>query len=366
MGRKPNLSNWIQYLVSIRSMGTAIQVGMIAAKLVLISFIINSLLNYELKITSLCVFVFLLLLNLWLSTSINSPLEKSRKILRKIMKGEMTVPEIEKEWFGVEKMNIKQITYLFIKNYGYYVASVLLISGTLFVILSFSRQQLGIEFISENLLLTIGSSLFSVGIAIMSIKIAVVSDFVINNIANANFLSVLSKFEDRRLDLQLPRYPEERKYVNVIIWKAMVDLNEMKELLEFCEIKKEHQERMVNLHAQFFGLILNSTVGEQRVPLKNILSCEAVAHLLQMSKKVFELKLEAHRQELYDDIKNLFNEQLGTIIDDIYIEESLEIIKDMINQREPVENFIERLEDIKTRARPLIEAERREQANGEQ
>ena len=85
--------------------------------------------------------------------------------------------------------------------------------------------------------ISIGLAFLSIYIAFLSVEISKRSEVIANksdrrvkDIANANFLRVLSIFEDRRIDLQHPEvgYLKHR----VLIWKALVDMNEAEELLE--------------------------------------------------------------------------------------------------------------------------------------
>lgn len=216
----------------------------------------------------------------------------------------MVYKDKEKNW--KKKMNdLKYKIKDFFRIYGYYFAIIFIFLGIAFFILSeIARNEVDINIYAEmysNLWLTTALGFITIGIAFISIKIAIDSDYKINNISNANFLRVLSRFEDRRLDLQFPTVRQEGRYPNIVIWKALVDINEMRELLEFCDIKKDYQRKMMNLQCQFLRVINHN--------YQSILMCEAVKHLLQISNTVLNLeyRFESLRTELFSHIRNLFD-----------------------------------------------------------
>ena len=222
-----------------------------------------------------------------------------------------------------------------IRIYGYYISLFFLTLGIVFIILSeVARREVFINILSEmssNLWLTSGFGFITIGIAFISIKIAIDSDYKINNIANANFLSVLSRFEDRRLDLQIVRNLQEMRYPNIVIWKALVDAQEMEELLESCDIKKKYQRRMITLNNLFLTLINEGNftyVQEGKLlnePFHNILRCEGVKHLLQISKIVLNLeyKFDVPRAELFSHIRVTFDESKEVTVDEEYIKKNI-------------------------------------------
>lgn len=203
-------------------------------------------------------------------------------------------------------------------KYGYHYALIFITIGIFLIIIS-EMIKGDFNIISDNystLLLTSGFGFITIGIALISIKIAIDSDFKINNISNANFLSVLSRFEDRRLDLQGVS-PYGRRYIhpNIIIWKALVDSKEMKELLEFCDIKEKHQLNFITLQC----LLINIINQGYHIYLK----CEGVKHLLQICDIVLNLDylFNDRRTELFNDkIRILFDEPVGTTINEEYID----------------------------------------------
>jgi len=225
-------------------------------------------------------------------------------------------------------------------QHGYRVSLYFILSGIVFIFLSeIARREVFINILSEmysNLWLTTGFGFITIGIAFISIKISIDSDYRINNIANANFLSVLSRFEDRRLDLQTVRNRQEIKYPNIVIWKALVDIKEMKELLEFCDIKEDYQRNMINLQCQLLRIINDN--------FQSILMCEGVKHLLQISKIVLNLKyqFDSYRTELFNHIRELFDESENTPIDKEYINNMIQFTDDL-----SLEHFEEMREQIK-------------------
>jgi len=260
----------------------------------------------------------------------------------------------EKDW-GKIMDNLKYEIKDFFRIYGYYFATIFIILGIVFFVLSeIARSEVDINIYAEmysNLWLTAALGFITIGIAFISIKIAIDSDYKINNISNANFLSVLSRFEDRRLDLQIVHNLQEQRYPNIVIWKALVDAQEMEQLLEFCDIKEEHQRRFITLNNQFLTLINENNFVffqegvRQEIPFHNILRCEGVKHLLQICNFVLNLKyqFDDQRDELFNQrIRILFNEPAGTVIDEQYIDMMIEYTDNCSN-----ELFLECREEIK-------------------
>jgi len=375
MGRKPNLSNWIQFFEGYSNRYTSIYITLLTVGIALILAtipIISILLtipsidleeNVARIIYNSMTYLFYILaiggsLLIFIGVFFSHLNKKPEKYLIKIMKGEITVPDLEKEWFKKGGLILEK------EKYSAWKMRIFWMTLTLFI-LDVVTLSIGIYFNSSAMfglfefLITVTLAFLALYFAFHSITIAYDSDDKINNIANVNFLSVLSSFEDRKLDLILTKQVGEIKYVNVTIWKAFVDVNEMKELLEFCKIKEEHQGRMINLYVQFLKIITEAVFTHENTTfnLKQIVSCEAVKHLLQMCKNILEIKSmsEAKREEIINAIKNLFNEPKETIVDDNYIESAIAILKNIIENREGETNFINRSEELKSRIRQLNE-----------
>lgn len=83
--------------------------------------------------------------------------------------------------------------------------------------------------LTYNLFLTIGMGIFSIGIAFISIKIAeeskkqaIDTDDRINEIANTHFLTIVSSFEDKRLDIE-KQIVENNKILNIIKYNEEIE-----------------------------------------------------------------------------------------------------------------------------------------------
>lgn len=100
---KPDLSHWINYLISQKNIGFTIGVMLISAILVIFGFIIG----YEEKISVTLTYTLLVIDSLLLVIfflSLKFKLSKASKLLKKVMKGEILDPEkIREEWFGKGK-----------------------------------------------------------------------------------------------------------------------------------------------------------------------------------------------------------------------------------------------------------------------
>lgn len=154
-------------------------------------------------------------------------------------------------------------------------------------------------------------SIESKNIAEESKQLSSDSEHRVKDIANANFLSVLSRFEDRRIDLQY--HPQRLKIHPILIWKALVDLREAEELLEFCEIDIKHQKRLINLLDHLLKF-----VGRKYV---KILWCEEVEHMLDMGLIGLKVddKLSDNKNSMVGRIKQLFDEGDSVEINEGYI-----------------------------------------------
>ena len=135
--------------------------------------------------------------------------------------------------------------YLAVKNQkDFALAFLSIMIACISVVLGIDSLKLGkkskeIAIESKNI------SIESKNIAEESKQLADDPDRRVKDIASANFLSVLSRFEDRRIDLQY--HPQRLEIHPILIWKALVDLREAEGLLEFCEIDIKHQRRLINL-----------------------------------------------------------------------------------------------------------------------
>lgn len=122
-------------------------------------------------------------------------------------------------------------------------------------------------------------------IAVESRQIAENSDKRVNDIANANFLGVVSEIEDRRIEIQ--HFPAWRR---INVWKSFVYVQQAQELLNFCDILPRHQGRLNNVFNHLlelidFGYLYTSDI-----------CCEEVAHLLRMYQTIINLDSEAESQ----------------------------------------------------------------------
>ena len=137
----------------------------------------------------------------------------------------------------------------------------------------------------------------------------------------------------------------------------------MKELLEFCEIKEKYQRMVINLQCQLLRIINRGVLNfeGQDYRIKELITCEAVSHLLQMNEQILDTKYNFVdlRNELFGYIRELFDEPETNFINEIYISKTIPILNEIIGNRLEEQRFLSRIDDVKTRARLLIEEARR-------
>lgn len=152
----------------------------------------------------------------------------------------------------------------------------------------------------------------AVALAILALIVSFRSKRIAVDSANANFLSVLSIFEDKRIDLQYDQ--RAIRLHRVEIWKCLIYMREANELLDFCEIKPKHQRRLINLFNKLLELVNNSYL--------QVLVCEEVEHLLDMYKIGLDLDdgLATEKDTMREHIRQLMEEPENIEINVEYID----------------------------------------------
>ena len=185
--------------------------------------------------------------------------------------------------------------------------------------------------------LSMGLGITSLGIAFHSIviseesrKIAGESDEKMKSVSNAQFLSVISKFEDRRIDMTFNPH-----YLHIGLWKALVDMDEAVELNSSENINREYLGTLTSRYDVLMDLVV--------LPKNKELFCEDIRHVLKMYKYVLDF-------DILDNLKDVsrgyinelfgFNEGAEVTID--YVEEMLSNIPDAIRW----DNYIQHRENI--------------------
>lgn len=205
MVREPvHLSDWIQYLISIKnlslSLGGVFLTIVVALIIALVGY--ENIMPIEMQIVTIIVIWFFIFLSFWLTFAKNSPLNKSIRFINRIMKyeNEMEVNEIRIEWYDRNDnmlKHIKNYTHLIILGCGL----VFMISGVLLMTLTLDISDLTLKtgFFSA------GVGALSIGIALWAIVIAFKSDEKMQSLANYHLLEIKGIIEDRRLNLQKHR-----------------------------------------------------------------------------------------------------------------------------------------------------------------
>ncbi|MCK5112128.1 MAG: hypothetical protein KAQ84_01170 [Thermoplasmatales archaeon] len=309
---KTSLSDWIQFFSSMINTGNVIIFGCMSIVILLaISFYLFA--DWA-KLIIFFAGMTVLVVVYWFIHGEKSRFRRARIFLDAIMRGKKDDPvKIQKEWCEDRKergrmfKDIGIFTWKQIRDISITlgvgvlgISLILMIFGTEFF------PVIGIQWITS-----IGLAILALGVAFHSIVISKESDRRVKDIANANFLRVLSIFEDRRIDLQYLElgYLKHR----VLIWKALVDMNEAEELLEYCDINLKHQARLIDLMNHMFKFINRYYV--------NRLVCEELRHILSMT--LIGLKVDdehlGKKNELRGRIRTLLNERSNREITDEYI-----------------------------------------------
>ena len=141
---------------------------------------------------------------------------------------------------------------------------------------------------------SLGIAFLSLSIAFYSCIISYESDEKMNVNSNAQFLSVISKFEDRRIDVVFHEIP-----LHVGLWKALVDMGEAVELNKSENINQEHLKTLADRYNGLMDLVIIPAIYE--------IWCEDIRHVLKMYKYVLDLNIpEGLKAESEGYIKELF------------------------------------------------------------
>ncbi len=266
------LSDWIHFLGSIVTFCNTIIFGILSI-IVILTVSLYLFTDWQQMILLLVLSIIIIVI-LWFIYGKGNVYKKSIFFLREIMKGTKNNPEIiRKEWFEKrEKKMFKDISVIAWKE----IRVVALTSGIGIFAIGLLLMKFGTAFFSITYgqwITSFGLAILTLGVAFHSIVLSKESDRRVKDIANANFLRVLSIFEDRRIDLQHLQLGYQKH--PIFIWKALVDMQEAEKLLNYCDIDLSHQGRLISL--------LNHLLKFINRYYKDKLSCEEVSHLLSMA-----------------------------------------------------------------------------------
>lgn len=334
------VSDWIQFLISQKNQAYMHIIGLISFNL---TIVLIGLWYWE----RLLVFGFtvLFVLSIFCVGAVlfilyhsNSNFNRSKILLDEIMdEKKINVKLIKKEWFEgrrERKEMFGDISIIAWKN----IRNITITFGVGILGIGLFLMRFGTEVFEMTGIQWIGSiglGILALGVAFHSIVISKESDKRVKDIANANFLRVLSTFEDRRIDLQ---HPQLGPYKHpILIWKALVDMKEAEELLDFCDIDLKHQGRLIDLMNHMFKYTIRYYV--------NLLSCEEIRHLLAISQIGLKIDDEylGKKNELRGRIRTLLEEPQSVDINEDYIKG----IKDFIFKDIEKLNFILYRDQIK-------------------
>lgn len=177
---------------------------------------------------------------------------------------------------------------------------------------------------------SLGLACLSLSVAFHACVISYGSDEKMNAISNAQFLNIMSKFEDRRIDMTFNPH-----YLHIGLWKALVDMDEAVELNSSENINRKHLRTLTSRYEGLMDLVV--------LPKNEELFCEDIRHVLKMYKYILDF-------DILDNLKGLsrgyinelfgFNEGAEFTID--YVEEMLSNIPDVIRW----DNYIQHRENI--------------------
>ena len=304
------LSDWIHFLGSIITFCNTIIFGVLS--IIVILTVSLYLFTDWAQMILLLVLSIIIIVILWFIYGKGNVYKKSIFFLREIMKGTKNNPEIiRKEWFEKrEKKMFKDISVIAWKE----IRVVALTSGIGILAIGLFLMKFGTAFypiIYGQWITSFGLAILALGVAFHSIVLSKETDRRFKDVANANFLRVLSIFEDRRIDLQ---YHTERIRIHpILIWKALVDMQEADELLEFCDIDLPNQSRLIHL--------LNHLIKYTKRAYTYMVNCEEVSHILSMT--LLGLKVDEQFTDTKDavrgGIRSLLDEPQGVEINEDYI-----------------------------------------------
>ncbi len=182
----------------------------------------------------------------------------------------------------------------------------------------------------DEIYFSIGIAFFSIAIAFHACLISIESDEKMKSVSNAQFLSVISKFEDRRIDMKFNLH-----YLHIGLWKALVDMDEAVELNSSENINRGYLRTLTSRYDVLMDLVV--------LPNNKELFCEDIRHILKMYKYVLDFIIK-------DNLKNAsrgyinelfgFNEGAEVTID--YVDKMLSNIPDAIRW----DNYLQHREDI--------------------
>lgn len=164
----------------------------------------------------------------------------------------------------------------------------------------------------------------SIAMAINSHFLAEDTDDRINEIANTHFLTIISSFEDRRLDIQKQIY-ENRKIDmhQIFLWKARVDLDKAKKISTGkCRIDIDSFDTLMS---RFLGLM------DTLIKIKDLLLCESVNNIMDIYNRIFDIVPKETLNKITDKENNKNNKEraeqkfreLLDIMENIAVDEEL-------------------------------------------
>ncbi|MBE3095087.1 MAG: hypothetical protein IMZ52_08655 [Actinobacteria bacterium] len=236
-----HLSDWIQYLISIRNLAIAFCgiIFTIAVSLIITSLTYAKTLTPELQNGITIITWLFIFMAVWLIF----PVSKSTKLLKKIMKEkqEVDVDKIRKIVFNEgEKMG--RFDYASWKDRFIWLTLI-------FEVLAFLFLVIGIWYDNNNyidafkFLLPVGIAFLSLSFACNSIVIADESDKKMKSIANVEFLKVVNMVEDARIYFNAKIYPTK-----TYTWKTRNNIEMAIELIkrdkENNYIEPEYMEKL--------------------------------------------------------------------------------------------------------------------------
>jgi len=185
-----------------------------------------------------------------------------------------------------------------------YVRDIIVFIVTSFIVL------IGLVIVVKDFLVSV--AFLSVYIAVTSFVLGIQAKYLaedtddrINEIANTLFHTIISSFEDRRLNIQMNPNMHQ-----IFLWKARVDLDKAKKITTGkCIIDKDSYDTLM---ARFNGLI------DMVIKIKGILLCESLNNIMDIYDRMFVIVPD--REDLKEESRIKFRKILdlddSVIVDD--------------------------------------------------
>jgi len=213
------------------------------------------------------------------------------------MKGNNTdVEKIKYEWFGEEKMLNRKKKF---NNLDLLIIFTNILSA-LFIIVGLIVLVIALDYVSQTKEITVtfgfssfGLALFSIGIAVLSVSLALKSDKKMIANANESFLKIVDTFEDKRI--QLLQHPDWLG-IEGTIWKCQTYLDRAIKLKKSSRIENENQNMLFD---QFDKLINRTSLPWNT----DVIKPKDFGNIHEMEIKFLELDLTYESTEKLKRIK---------------------------------------------------------------